>query len=460
MKTKILVVDDDPDIVITLRDRLESLGYDTITARDGLRALELIEQDNPNLVLLDLEMPKLSGLGVLKQLSRHRQNGQDLPVIVMTAHGSIASAVEAMKEGAYDFLTKPFEVDHLSIVIRKAVERESLSRHVACLRSEVETRYATIVGTSQKMSAVMEAAQRAANSDASVLLLGESGTGKELFARSIHQWSPRRAMPFVVINCVALTDTLLENELFGHEKGAFTGADRLQKGKVEMADGGTVFLDEIGDMPLALQAKLLRVLQDHEFTRVGGTRLVKVNIRVITATNKDLKQAIKAGQFREDLYFRLNVVGLTLPPLRERPEDIPALADFFLTRHRQEAKRPAMSLSDEAITVMTRYAWPGNIRELENAIARAVVLSPHAVIQPELLALSLQETPTGSAEQASYLNLPYHASMEQHSRVLILRALQHEKGNQTKAAERLQLQRTYLARLIKQKNLPGDPLAS
>ncbi len=460
MKTKILVVDDDPDIVITLRDRLESLGYDTITAHDGLRALELIEQDNPNLVLLDLEMPKLSGLGVLKQLSRHRQNGQDLPVIVMTAHGSIAAAVEAMKEGAYDFLTKPFEVDHLSIVIRKAVERESLSRHVACLRSEVETRYATIVGTSQKMSAVMEAAQRAANSDASVLLLGESGTGKELFARSIHQWSPRRAMPFVVINCVALTDTLLENELFGHEKGAFTGADRLQKGKVEMADGGTVFLDEIGDMPLALQAKLLRVLQDHEFTRVGGTRLVKVNIRVITATNKDLKQAIKAGQFREDLYFRLNVVGLTLPPLRERPEDIPALADFFLTRHRQEAKRPAMSLSDEAITVMTRYAWPGNIRELENAIARAVVLSPHAVIQPELLALSLQETPTGSAEQASYLNLPYHASMEQHSRVLILRALQHEKGNQTKAAERLQLQRTYLARLIKQKNLPGDPLAS
>jgi len=461
MKTKILVVDDDPDIVITLRDRLESLGYDTITARDGLRALELIEQDTPHLVLLDLEMPKLSGLGVLKQLSRHRQNGQDLPVIVMTAHGSIAAAVEAMKEGAYDFLTKPFEVDHLSIVIRKAVERESLSRYVACLRSEVETRYATIVGASQNMSAVMEAARRAANSDASVLLLGESGTGKELFARSIHQWSPRRAMPFVVINCVALTDTLLENELFGHEKGAFTGADRLQKGKVEMADGGTVFLDEIGDMPLGLQAKLLRVLQDHEFTRVGGTRLVKVNIRVIAATNRDLKQAIKAGQFREDLYFRLNVVGLTLPPLRERPEDIPALADFFLTRHMREAKRPAMKLSDEAIAAMTRYAWPGNIRELENAIARAVVLSPHEVIQPELLALSLQETPTGSAEhQTSYLDMPYHESMEQHSRVLILRALQHEKGNQTKAAERLQLQRTYLARLIKQKNLPGDPLAS
>jgi len=461
MKIKILIVDDDPDIATTLCDRLESLGYDTITAGDGLRALELIEQDTPNLVLLDLEMPKLSGLGVLKQLSRHRQNGQDLPVIVMTAHGSIVAAVEAMKEGAYDFLTKPCDVDHLSIVIRKVVERESLSRHVACLRSEVETRYATIVGTSQKMRAVMAAAERAANSDASLLLLGESGTGKELFARSIHQWSPRRAMPFVVINCVALTDTLLENELFGHEKGAFTGADRLQKGKVEMADGGTVFLDEIGDMPSGLQAKLLRVLQDHEFTRVGGTRLVKVNIRVIAATNTDLKQAIKAGQFREDLFFRLNVVSLTLPPLRERPEDIPALAEFFLSRQTREAKRPVMKLSDEAITAMRHYAWPGNIRELENAIARAVVLCPHEVIQPELLALSLQETATGSVEhQPGYLDLPYHKSMEQHSRTLILRALQHEKGNQTKAAERLQLQRTYLARLIKQKGVPSDPYSS
>src|SRR5436309_8279 len=396
MKIKILIVDDDPDIATTLCDRLESLGYDTITAGDGLRALELIEQDTPNLVLLDLEMPKLSGLGVLKQLSRHRQNGQDLPVIVMTAHGSIVAAVEAMKEGAYDFLTKPCDVDHLSIVIRKVVERESLSRHVACLRSEVETRYATIVGTSQKMRAVMAAAERAANSDASLLLLGESGTGKELFARSIHQWSPRRAMPFVVINCVALTDTLLENELFGHEKGAFTGADRLQKGKVEMADGGTVFLDEIGDMPLGLQAKLLRVLQDHEFTRVGGTRLVKVNIRVIAATNKDLNQAIKAGQFREDLFFRLNVVSLTLPPLRERPEDIPALAEFFLSRQTREAKRPVMKVSVGAVSALGHFAWLGDVREVEGAIGRGVVLCVDVVMHVELLALSLHETGTGA----------------------------------------------------------------
>src|SRR5436309_7284156 len=462
MKIKILIVDDDPDIATTLCDRLESLGYDTITAGDGLRALELIEQDTPNLVLLDLEMPKLSGLGVLKQLSRHRQNGQDLPVIVMTAHGSIVAAVEAMKEGAYDFLTKPFDVDHLSIVIRKVVERESLSRHVACLRSEVETRYATIVGTSQKMRAVMAAAERAANSDASLLLLGESGTGKELFARSIHQWSPRRAMPFVVINCVALTDTLLENELFGHEKGAFTGADRLQKGKVEMADGGTVFLDEIGDMPSGLQAKLLRVLQDHEFNRVGGARLVRVNIRIIAATNKDLKQAVKAGSFREDLYFRLNVVNLTRPPLRARPEHIPQLAEYFLTRHAHGAKKPHMRLTAEAIAALSRYAWPGNIRELDNTIARAVVLSPHELIGPDQFALFPPDARPASDEghTAGDHDLPYHESMEHHSRTIILRALPNANGSQTKAAERLKLQRTYLARLIRQKNIAAERPAS
>jgi len=250
----------------------------------------------------------------------------------MTAHGTIKKAVEAMREGAYDFVTKPIEVEHLIITIQKASERETLKRHYEVLRSELGTKYATIIGNSLQMKSMIELAQRAANSDAGVLLLGESGTGKELFARSIHQWSPRRTAPFVVINCVALTETLLENELFGHEKGAFTGADRLEKGKVEMADGGTIFLDEIGDMPPGLQAKLLRVLQDHEFTRVGGTRLVRVNIRVIAATNKDLKQAVKTGAFREDLFFRLNVVTLTLPPLRERPQDITQLAEFFLKR--------------------------------------------------------------------------------------------------------------------------------
>jgi len=251
MKAKLLIVDDDADIVTMLEDRLQASGYSTVVARNGRQALDQIEQESPHLVLLDLDLPKLSGLEVLKQLS-HLKRTEELPVVVMTAYGSIDAAVEAMKDGAYDFLTKPLDKDHLLIVIRKALERDSLKRQVACLRSEVAGKYASIVGDSPAIQSVVTAALRAARSDASVLLLGESGTGKELFARSIHQWSPRHAMPLVVINCVALTETLLENELFGHERGAFTGADRQQKGKLEMADGGTVLLDEIGDMSLPL----------------------------------------------------------------------------------------------------------------------------------------------------------------------------------------------------------------
>ena len=451
MKPKLLIVDDDPDIVTMLEDRLQASGYHTVVARDGQQALDQIEQEAPHLALLDLDLPKLSGLDVLKRLAQMKQ-AEDLPVIVMTAHGSVTAAVEAMKQGAYDFLTKPLDKDHLLIGIRKALERDTLKRQGAVLRSEVDGRYARIVGASPSVQTVVEAAQRAARSDAGVLLLGESGTGKELFARSIHQWSPRHAMPLVVINCVALTETLLENELFGHERGAFTGADRLQKGRLEMADGGTVFLDEIGDMSLPLQAKLLRVLQDREFQRVGGTRNVSVNIRIIAATNKDLRQAVKTGQFREDLYFRLNVITLTLPPLRERRGDIPALAQFFLERHAADAKRPGMTLSAEAMDALTRYPWPGNIRELDNVVARAVVLSPTDVIEADVLALLPDDARLTKSGEGSlpYLDLPYHDSMEEHSRHIIARAIDKSGGNQTKAAELLRLQRTYLARLIKQ----------
>jgi DNA-binding NtrC family response regulator len=451
MTANILVVDDDEDIITMLEDRLRASGYGTLSARDGQQALERIEQESPHLVLLDVDLPKLSGLEVLKRLARHRQV-EDLPVIVMTAHGSIDMAVEAMKEGACDFLTKPLDKDHLLIVIRKALERDSLRRQVACLRSEIHNRYASIVGASPDIRTVIESARRAANSDAGVLLLGESGTGKELFARSIHQWSPRRAMPLIVINCVALTETLLENELFGHERGAFTGADRQQKGKLETADGGTVFLDEIGDMSLPLQAKLLRVLQDREFQRVGGTRTVSVNIRIIAATNRDLKHAVKAGQFREDLFFRLNVITLTLPPLRERRGDIATLARFFLDRHANDAKRPGMTLSPAALEAMTRYPWPGNIRELDNVLARAVILSPTETIEPHSLALVFEDSPrpAGTDDAIPYLELPYHESIREHTRALIIHALRLSGWNQTKAAERLGLQRTYVARLIKQ----------
>jgi len=453
-KAKILIVDDDPDIVTMLEDRLQASDYRTVIAHDGAQALELVEQEAPGLMLLDLDMPRLTGIEVLKRLPKVRPT-EDLPVIVMTAHASIDAAVEAMKTGAYDFLTKPLDNDHLLLVISKALERDSLKRQVACLKSEVDSRYASIVGISAKIRAVLESAQRAAKSDASVLLLGESGTGKELFARSIHQWSPRQAMPLVVINCVALTETLLENELFGHERGAFTGADRLQKGKLEMADGGTIFLDEIGDMSLPLQAKLLRVLQDREFHRVGGTRLVSINIRVIAATNKDLRQAVKTGEFREDLFFRLNVISLTLPPLRERPDDLPALAKFFLNRHARDAKRPGMMFSPAAMETMSRYRWPGNIRELENAVARSVVLNQSDTIEPDMLSLdAMGHSSTG--ERLSYFSLPYHESMKEHTRTLILLALREECGNQTKAAARLGLQRTYLARLIKQYDIAPD----
>ena len=458
MKAKILIVDDDADIVTMLEDRLQSFGYSTAVARDGQQAIEQVEQESPRLVLLDLDLPRLSGLLVLKRLSRLKQ-AEDIPVVVMTAHGSIHAAVEAMKEGAYDFLTKPLDNDHLRIVIQKALERGSLERQVACLRSELAGRYASIVGQSPTIRAVVEAAQRAAKSDASVLLLGESGTGKELFARSIHQWSHRYAMPLIVINCVALTETLLENELFGHERGAFTGADRQQKGKLEMADGGTVFLDEIGDMSLPLQAKLLRVLQDREFQRVGGTRTVSVNIRIIAATNRDLRQAVKTGRFREDLYFRLNVITLTLPPLRERRSDIAPLARFFLDRHAKDAKRPGMVLSAGSFDALTGYAWPGNIRELDNVIARAVVLNAKDMIEPDMLALLPEDAGlrSGVDESLPYLHLPYHESMEEHSRHLISRALELAEGNQTKAAGLLRLQRTYLARLIKQKQDLNEP---
>jgi DNA-binding NtrC family response regulator len=457
VKGKILIIDDDQDIVTMLQDRLDASGYRTVTAGDGQRGLELIEQESPNLVLLDLYLPRLKGMDVLKRLAQNRQI-EELPVIVMTAAGTIPDAVEAMRQGAYDFLTKPLEKDHLLIVIQKALERDSLKRQVAVLKSDLHNRYATIVGNSQRIRGVIESAQRAAKSDASVLLLGESGTGKELFARSIHQWSPRQGAPMVVINCVALTETLLENELFGHERGAFTGADRQQKGKLEMADGGTVFLDEIGDMSMPLQAKLLRVLQDREFHRVGGTRPVSVNVRFVAATNKDLKQAVKAGQFREDLFFRLNVVSFTLPPLRERAEDIPTLDTFFLERHAIEAKRPGMALSPAAQTALSRYSWPGNIRELDNVISRAVVLSPGELIEPEVLALPTDEPirSPGQGEALPYLNLTYHDSMEAHSAYIIERALQKAGGNQTKAAELLDLQRTYLARLIKQRKPTPD----
>ena len=444
MGTAVLVVDDEADIASILADRLQTTGLDVQVAHDGEAALQAIRQNSPGLVFLDIQMPKLNGIEVLK---RARKEWPDLPVIIMTAYGTIDGAVEAMKEGATDFITKPFDLDHLKIVIDRTLEQRGLKHEVAVLRAEVESRYDPLISSSPKMSEVVETARKVANSDTTVLLLGESGTGKDLLARSIHAWSSRRGKLFAPVNCVALSEELLESELFGHEKGAFTGASAQKRGKIEVADGGTVFLDEIGDMKPGLQAKLLRFLQNREFDRVGGTRSVKVDVRVIAATNRDLQEAVKAGSFRTDLFYRLNVVSITLPTLGERRDEIPQLADMFLKKFCRDAKKPTMKFSSAAVKKLVAHSWPGNVRELQNAVERAVVLKAGDLIEPEDLALVPLDL---GAEEASSMDLPFHQSVEHHKKQIIRQALARAGGSQTQAAELLALQRTYLARLIKQ----------
>ena len=367
----ILVADDDPDIRDILKDTLNSLGARVVTAANGQECLDRAETDAPDLILLDIEMPIKNGLEVLKEL---RQRGSEMSVIMITAYGTIERAVQAMKQGAYDFITKPFELDHVAVVVEKALERVKLKRGLEQLSQDAGERYRLVGGESPKMRQAIETAKKAAASRSTVLLLGESGTGKEIFARAIHNWSERRAEPFIAINCVGLSKDLLESELFGHEKGAFTGAHQLKKGKMELAHGGTVFLDEVGDISAELQTKLLRFLQEREFERVGGTQPIHVDIRVIAATNRELSSSIKEGRFREDLYYRLNVIPISLPPLRERREDIPVLAKYFLRRFALETKKKFAGITAEAEARLVAYGWPGNVRELANVIERAAVL--------------------------------------------------------------------------------------
>ena len=447
MSSPVLVVDDDADIATILCDRLRTMGHDTLIANDGQAALFLLEQELPGLVFLDLVIPKINGIEVLRRI---RKEWPELPVIVMTAYGTISRAVEAMKEGATDFITKPFDVDHLKIVIEKALERGGLKREVAALRAEVESYYDPLIAGSPKMQETTEIARKVAQSDTTLLLLGESGTGKDLMARSVHAWSPRRDRIFAPVNCVALSEELLESELFGHEKGAFTGASARKRGKIEVADGGTVFLDEIGDMKPGLQAKLLRFLQNREFDRVGGTRAVKVNVRIIAATNRDLPAAVRDGSFRSDLFFRLSVVPLTLPPLRERAEEIPQLAELFLKKFCREAKKSVMKLSPAATKRLSDYHWPGNIRELQNVIERAVVLNTGDVIEPGALALQPME---GEAGTINVQDVAFHESVEEYKKQIIRHALTRAGGSQTEAAALLGLQRPYLARLMKQMDI-------
>jgi DNA-binding NtrC family response regulator len=438
----ILVVDDDADIREVLTDRLESLGYRIFAAETAKVGLELLERQNPQLVLLDIEMPDMNGIDMLREI---RRSEHDVTVVMITAYGTIERAVEAMKEGAYDFIPKPFEPDHIALIVAKALERETLKRGIEILTEQVDDRHRMIVGQSTAINHAVETARKAAASRSTILLLGESGTGKEIFARAIHNWSDRRNKPFVAINCVGLSKELLESELFGHERGAFTGALQLKKGKMELAHGGTVFLDEVGDISTELQTKLLRFLQEREFERVGGTKPISVDVRIIAATNRDLGNAIREGHFREDLYYRLNVVPLTLPPLRERKEDIPGLANYFLKRSALETKKTFIQVTDEAMQKLNVYAWPGNVRELANVIESAVVLGPG----PEMTAHDLPAKIVATAPKVLSGGLTYHGAIDDYRRELIAKTLAQTQGNRAAAAKILGLQRTYLSRLIK-----------
>jgi DNA-binding NtrC family response regulator len=439
---RVLVVDDDAASRRLLDVRLRALDCQVVMAADGQEALSAISRVAPELVLLDLQMPRMNGMEVLRKL---RNDSLLVPVIVITAHGSIETAVQAMKEGAYDFITKPVDANHFDIVVRKALEREGLKRELALFSEDAAKRYHLIVGKSDEMNEAVVTAKKAATSKATVLLLGESGTGKEIFARAIHNWSERRSQPFVAINCVGLSKELLESELFGHEKGSFTGADQLKKGKIELANGGTVFLDEIGDVSQELQTKLLRFLQEREFDRVGGVRPIHVDVRIVAATNRDLDVAVKEGRFREDLYHRLNVVPITLPPLRERRQDIPALAHHFLQRFAKEVKKTFSAVSGETLAKLCSYDWPGNVRELANVLERAVVLSQGPEIAPHDLPARIVAARSESRSEGT----SYRDAMDAYRRQLVMRALAQTQGNRAAAARALGLHEKYFLRLLK-----------
>ena len=385
---RILIVDDEKNYLLVLSALLGGEGYEVMTAPSGARALALVEEDEPDLVITDMRMPRMSGVQLIQEL---KERLPDLPVIVMTAFGTVENAVEAMKAGAIDYITKPFENQELLMTVERALKMRRLMTQNRLLREELGKGrgFEEIVGDSKAMREVFELVDKVAATRATVLLTGESGTGKELIARAIHNRSPRANEPFVAVNCMALTETLLESELFGHEKGSFTGATGRRKGRFELAHKGTLFLDEVGEIAPSLQVKLLRVLQERTFERVGGNQPISVDVRIVAATNRDLGVAVAEGVFREDLFYRLNVVRIDLPPLRERLEDLPALVAHFVAKYASEMGRQAPKVTPEAMRRMYAHTWPGNVRELENALERAVILAGEE-IRPSDLPLEVQ----------------------------------------------------------------------
>jgi len=434
MPHRILVVDDDATSRKGLQDLLAAWGYDVSAAADGREALEQAAERAPSLVISDLVMPGLDGMGLLVAL---QGNYPGTAVIILTGQATIESAVQAMKDGAYDYLTKPVDPTRLRLLLDKALERTETVREVQLLRRQLRQRgsLGRLVGTSKVMQEIMRQLELAAPTDASLLVVGESGTGKELVARTVHELSPRRKGPFVAVNCAAIPQSLLESEIFGHEKGAFTGAVERRQGCFELADAGTLLLDEVAEMESATQVKFLRVLQEGQFRRVGGTAEIQVNVRIIAATNKDPVQALRDGTLREDLYYRLNVFTLRLPPLRERLGDLPELVQAFLDECNERHGRAVRGVDEGALAILRQHGWPGNARELRNVIERAVIVCPAEVIRAEHLPTPLGSVPAATPSVEGGVLLPAGTSLEEAEHQLILRTLAHTRNNKTRAAE-------------------------
>ena len=444
---KILVVDDDETHRLMLHATLESEGYTVHEADDGLTAVEAVKKEFYDLVLMDIRMAHMSGIDALREIKRISPG---IPALIMTAFASIETAVEAVKSGAYDYITKPLDIEKLKRSIASELEHSDLRQEVAILKERIGDKFdlSNIIGKSRRMREIFELLAMAAPSDATVLIQGESGTGKELIANAIHQNSSRASNPLIKVNCAALPESLLESELFGHERGAFTGAVSMRKGRFELADSGSIFLDEISEMAPAMQAKLLRVTQEGEFERVGGMKTIEADVRIISATNKDLEQEIREGRFREDLFYRLNVISVPLPPLRERKEDIPLLAEHFLSIYSEKNRRLMKGFQPKALDLLMRYDWPGNIRELENTIERSVIMTRGDHISPVDLPMNIQSL-GGELEGDNTGVLPGW-SMREVEKDLIIKTLERTNGNKTKAAEILGINRKTLQNKIRE----------
>jgi two-component system NtrC family response regulator len=445
----ILIVDDEKNYRVVLEALLGSEGYETATAGNARDALRLIRESDLDLVITDMKMPGMNGMDLLEASKRTKP---ELPVIMMTAYGTIEMAVAAMKKQAFDYITKPFQNEELKLTIKKALETHRLIKENRRLSEALSDRYryGNIVGKSKPMLAVYDIIGKVAQSKASVLISGPSGTGKELVAKAIHYTSPRKDSPFVSVSCGALTETLLESELFGHEKGAFTGAIAMKKGRFELADGGTLFLDEVGEMPPSLQVKLLRVLQEMEFERVGGTRTIKVDVRVLSASNRNIKEDVAEGAFREDLFYRLNVMTIEVPPLHQRIDDIPLLVKHFIEKYGPDGGKGSLELTPEAWKALYSYQWPGNVRELENMIERAVVLNPAGPIDladlPPDLGGNQEEL---DIERFIPLDAPLKETLEEIEEKLIRRALARCENVQSHAARMLGIKKNLIQHKIK-----------